>query len=455
MLCPRLFSRSLPVLIGALVWAVPAQAMGWAAPVALAPEEPGYRGYPYGVDLGFDGDGRALAMWVTRIEQGAPPTVLRLAARPPGGSWMSLPAPALAQPPRETHVAEAAMAVDRAGSAVLLTLPWHAGALVRSGTADGRFGAPVVVADDRFTTGAQVEVGPSGDVLATWRGRRRDARAAEPLMVRAAVRRRGRGFGPAQSLSGPGASNHVAALGPRGDMVVAWTTFNRRVRARFAAAGRGFGPVHTLGRHVGSGGPPGVAAAISPRGRALVAWAGQDVDDGGGFRRYEVQAATGGPGGFDRARTLDGGRGHAGREAAAIFDSRSRGLVAWSGVRRGSHFVGVRRLDRRGRLGEPQRLRGGRVLGGIDLTAGPAGRALVTWWSLGARDIEADRLGQPRAALRPTGRARFGPIEHLGAGDMQPEVTAAAFDPAGIPTVLLVRLGVEDGGYTLVASRRE
>jgi hypothetical protein len=159
--------------------------------------------------VGVDGSGHAVAAWIGAEE------VLRTAARPSGsmfGAAQSLSTPGL---PAQTP----AIGIDAAGNAVTA---WLAGDIVvasRPAGGDWR-GSAVLAKYGRSATPPALAVGPGGQAVVTWA-----ALVSGEWRVLAAVRSSaGAPFGPPVVLSTAGASatEPTPAIGPMGDVVVAW-----------------------------------------------------------------------------------------------------------------------------------------------------------------------------------------------------------------------------------------
>jgi hypothetical protein len=99
-----------------------------------------------------------------------------------------------------------------------------------------------------------------------------------------------RGFALSRIVSPSGGVNAVTtAVGPRGDVVVAWER-DGRIEARFAGAGHRLGRLVRVGRGVKLG--TQIRAAISPGGRVWIAWTSQLLTEGGANGPFTLRAAT-------------------------------------------------------------------------------------------------------------------------------------------------------------------
>jgi hypothetical protein len=225
----------------------------------------------------------------------------------------------------------------------------------------------------------------------------------------------------------------AAAVNARGDVLAVWA-HNLRARARIVTAAGRRGPRQALGPVQAF---PKLAAALGDRRRAVVALGGQAVSEGEPLQPFEARVATAPAGGrFGRPRRLErvaaSGTGTyvSGPGVAAALLPGGRAVVAWTG-RDGDRFV-VRVADASG--GSPQTVSpppAHAVLAG--LAAGPDGR-LAVGWIAGVRGADAVPPGVASlvAAVRPPGAGAFGPPEPVSppAGFADPDGAQLAVDPA-------------------------
>ena len=202
----------------------------------------------------------------------------------------------------------------------------------------------------------------------------------------------GGGFGPS------------LAVGPAGDVAVAWTTApsadgSQRARARLWRAARWRGPAQDLGPAL----PFGEAVIrLDARGRAVVAWSAQP-----GVPAGEETEITGPPTFWAAATPTDGRFRDPVRLGAGVvtgpdqwlpdsnhldveLEPGGHGLVGWTGVRAGRQVVRVRRLER-GLPGTIQALGAGTF---ADLDLVPGGGAAVAWTNEGALRVSASAAGK-------------------------------------------------------------
>jgi len=166
-----------------------------------------------------------------------------------------------------------------------------------------------------------IGVGADGRAVVAFRTQPRGARLSS---VAIAVREPGGAFGPARVVSAPGAEPPVIAMSPLGRAVVAWS---RHARVEAVTVDRG-----TVGRPVpfssasASAGTPFVA--VGAHGEAVVAWWELSRRRGGGQQR--VVAVTRSRTGAFRSRVVLGRPPimHGDRPAATI-DGRGNAVVAW------------------------------------------------------------------------------------------------------------------------------
>lgn len=301
---------------------------------------------------------------------------------------------------------------------------------IRSG---GRFGPSKRIVKHPRIAPPSLAGNARGDLALAWfedRGTANDR-------VYVALRRAGHGFGTPIRLATGRVRSVSAAIGSRGDALVAWDA-RGKIKTRLRRRGHGFSRAETLRSD-----PTFFAAlrtAVAASGRAYVAWAAQRLTEGGergpGF--YEAAVRPAGAVRFRRARRLE--RIGADRTVGSLdlaLTGRGNALVAWASDRARAAETGAD-----GRFGAPRELSSlppdGDLTppGAIDVAATPAGARLVTWTA-------ADALIQ--AAFAPP-RGAFGPSEDVASG----ETSRAAFSPA--PT-LAWQVRLADGVHVQEATR--
>jgi len=273
---------------------------------------------------------------------------------------------------------------------------------VRFGSTSGTFGKPRTIrrAAPFSIPRVSLAANAAGDAVLAWfedRGVRSDR-------VYVALRRAGHGFGKPRRLATGRIRDVEAAIGERGDALVAWDA-RGVLRTRFKARGRrGFRATDTV-RSM-----PAYFAdmhpVVTPSGRAVLAWSAQFRSEGGDGGPVRFQAATRAAGArrFARARLLETIPARAydglGRALDAVADSAGVVTIAWrggSGVRASRGGAPAQTLSAPGTTA---------VLS--DLAAGPGGR-LVAVWDGGADDAAS----VVRAAVAGGVGQPFGPAEDV------------------------------------------
>ena len=164
----------------------------------------------------------------------------------------------------------------------------------------------------------------------------------------------------------------------------------------------------------------GPAMAVGPRGEVAIAWMTYRPD-GLGVGRFRVRLAIRRPDGrFERTRTVASGSTISEREShnvAVAFGARREVLVAYAvDPPQGRRRIVVRTLRGDRRLGRPQTL--GPEAGVVDLQmrATRSGRAIVAWGTQDGGE-EANQPWVVRAAIRGAGGRRFGPALVIDPGE--------------------------------------
>jgi hypothetical protein len=167
----------------------------------------------------------------------------------------------------------------------------------------------------------------SGDAAVAWWERARQSR----LFV--AVRRRGRPFAAPRRVAGHGFGDVAVAVGPRGDVLVAWES-DGVIRARTRAPhGARFGATTVVTRSGARGAD--LVAGLSRRGRAVVAWGAQRRSSGGETGRITYAAAIRRAGGTRFAVTVLERRPASllAQPVALAVEPSGRATFAWTGGR--------------------------------------------------------------------------------------------------------------------------
>jgi hypothetical protein len=251
---------------------------------------------------------------------------------------------------------------------------------------------------------AALDVAPTGAAVVVWFRHTRSGR----WRLEAAIREpEANAFGPPQPVSAfvrrPCCTAVAAAIGERGDAVVAWRSTSRpAVRAALRRPGRAFAPPQRLAGDAAD--EP--RAVVGADGTAAVLYSVQHVPLRAGDGLHIHRAPGGAP--FAPAERINPGGGVTAGEATVT--PAGRVVVAWVDTATAS----VRLAE----AGAGQALSGGAALGtgvparGLAVAADDAGRAVVAWTGrVPARPTPRQRA---MAAMRPVHGAPFGPAVALG-----------------------------------------
>ena len=398
------------------------------------------------------GDGGLLAAWRSA---GGGRTGFEGARRAPGASAFGprvdlVPATSLRRPTTFVAGVEPSGA---AGAILALIVPGPNGAPqarlgVRFGTIGGRFGRLRTIRRARpySIARASLAVNARGDAALAWfedRGVRTDR-------VYVALRRAGHGFARPRRLATGRIRGVAAAIGARGDVLVSWDA-RGVLRTRFKGRGaRGFRAADTVRSEPAFNAQ--MAPAVTPSGRAVLAWSAQFTSEGGTRGPVYVQAAIRPAGArrFRRAQLIDtipaGRYDGLGRVVDVVIDSSGTPVLAFNGgetTPRIPHMPHdkpvyvLRDLGGRGGFGAGQEPSGpGEVAVLSDLAAGPGGRLAVVWD--GGVEDPASLL---RAAVADGVGAPFGAPEDVSAAGRDSRFGAAAFAGERPLVVLSSRAG--------------
>jgi hypothetical protein len=300
----------------------------------------------------------------------------------------------------------------------------------RLGTVAGVFAPPRTIARRPHVTSPDLAANARGRAALAWFENRGVATDRVSVSLRPAG---GRFRRPVRLATG--ALRRVAvAVGPRGQVLVAWVDREGVVRTRFKPAGarrfRRADRIESRPAQFAILGP-----AIAANGSALLAIGSQALSSGGdvGTVRFQAAVRPAGARAFRRAQLLES-RNTGVNDQTRVIGVRagSRWLMAWTGFDGTMRRARVAATGAGHRFGAPQDVSPPGIEAWIgDLAAARDGRALVTW-TAGTGD---ELAGQIQAALAPAG-APFGPPELVS--DLQEaRLPAAAFDPVGgRPTVV-------------------
>jgi len=273
---------------------------------------------------------------------------------------------------------------------------------VAFGRTDGRFGSPQTIAVARRRIAATaLATNERGAIAVAWivdRGTNND-----DLMV--SVRPPKGDFSKPLRLVREKLRGVSAAIGPRGEVLVAWNAFDR-VRARIRPAGRRmFGRTDTIRSEDAFNAR--LHTDVNAAGRAVVAWSARFLSEGGTAGPGFVQSAVrlSGTSRFRPAARLETG------DTGTLELARGPGrefVVAWRGAggairaatTRGSAFGTPATVDTGGEIG--------------DLAVNPLGEAVVVWHrgdAIRAADYRVGAFGTPQ--LVGPARDTAGPVHAI------------------------------------------
>jgi hypothetical protein len=355
------------------------------------------------VDVTASGDGTALAWWSWQDGTGTSArTGSSLASRPPGATTF---ASERAAPSGTVAIAgyaqtRAIALTDRAIGAPSVGRTRLSAAF---GTAAGTFGTPRTVADGPRLDRPVLAVNAHGDAAIAYF----QDRGVDNDRVLVSVRRAGGSFG-APFQVGHGRIRSVAvAVGPRGDLLVAWDA-RGTIRARYRSpSAAGFQPTETI-----SSDPTFFAqihAAVADAGRCYLAWSAQFLSEGGSrgpvFNEVAVR-----PSGhrFRAAQLLERDAETRTQEPVALATEGRDATVAWTGFDGANARVRVASTDPSARFGAPQDVSPAGRDGVVSDLAAAGGTRLVVW------DNGGFDANQVFAAVAPPG-APFGATEAVSA----------------------------------------
>jgi hypothetical protein len=379
--------------------------------------------------VGVAADGRALAMWGWRDGIGADARGGESkAVRPTGGGGFG----------PESRL----LPTGRAGDPVLygrsravLALQREAGSprdplsqlRIAFGSASGEFRASRLIASRARIVRPVLAGNARGDLALAWfedRGTSNDT-------VYVSLRRVGGSFGPPMLLERGRIRNVTTAVGPRGEVLVAWDA-RGVIRTRWKSAGRrGFGARQTIASEDTFFAD--LHPAITANGRAYLAWSAQLITEGGdsGPAFFQVAVRPAGASRFRGAELLERrGTEHGQNTIDLAVGAGGGAVVAWSSFDGTRHHVRAAETDAAGRFTVRRELSApadDAVL--ADVAADPQGGRIAVWSTLAV-----DTPEQVRAAFAPPGGA-FGPPELVSPG-REASDPRVAFDPAGRPTVV-------------------
>jgi hypothetical protein len=363
------------------------------------------------VDVIASGDGTALAWW--RWQNGtasnAPPSA-SVASRPPGGAFgPERPAPSGIQ---DIEAYAQTRAIALTAGAPRLTAPTRLA--VAFGSTGGAFGSQRRIVDERSLGGIpKLAVNVRGDAAIAYY--RNLGGTNNRVMV--SLRRAGGSFGAPFQVAHGRIRSVAVAVGPRGDVLVAWDA-RGTIQARYRSPSvSGFQPIETI-----SSDPTFFAqiqAAVTNGGRCYLAWSAKFLSEGGSQGPVFDEVAVR-PAGhrFRAAQRLErDGESFAQRPVALALTGDRDATVAWTGFDGTNARVRVAATDPSARFGAPQDVSpAGRdgVVSDLAAAAGP-----VSWCGTTAAStpIRCSRRwpgrgrpsAPPRRSPRPRRRAAAAP----------------------------------------------
>jgi hypothetical protein len=372
------------------------------------------------VQVTASGDGTALAWWRWQDGSGsnAAPSA-SVSSRPPGGAF----GPERAAPAgiQDIQAFARTRAVALTARAPRLTAPTRLA--VAFGRTSGTFGSERRIADERSLGGIpQLAVNANGDAAVAYF--RNLGTTNDRVMV--SLRRAGGSFGAPFQIAHGRIRSVAVAVGPRGDVLVAWDargTIQARYRSPDAS---GFQPIETI-----SSDPTFFAqiqAAVSESGRCYLAWSAKFRSEGGSTGPVFNEVAVRPSGHRFRAAQLlerEPDSREPGLVALALTGTRDAS-VAWTGFDDTNARVRVASTDPSARFGAPQDVSPAGRDGVVSDLAAAGGTRLVVW------DNGSFDANQVFAALAPPG-APFGAAEAVSAAQ---EARAGRAILAGVPTIV-------------------
>ena len=372
------------------------------------------------VDVTASGDGTALAWWSWQDGTGRQaPTGVSLASRPSGAAF----GPERAAPAGTIDVAGYAQtrAIAVTERVIGLSFPTRLG--VAFGSTNGTFGSSRRIVDENSIGGIpKLGVNAKGDAAIAYY--RNLGGTNNRVMV--SLRRAGGSFGAPFQIAHGRIRSVAVAVGPRGDVLVAWDA-RGTIQARYRGPNaRGFQPIETIVSD-----PTFFAqiqAAVTDGGRCYLAWSAKFLSEGGSQGPVFDEVAVR-PSGqrFRAAQRLErDGESFAQRPVALALTGKRDATVAWSGFDGTNARVRVASTDPSARFGAPQDVSPAGRDGVVSDLAAAGGTRLVVW------DNGSFDANQVFAALAGPG-APFGPGEAVSAAQ---EARGGQATFAGVPTVV-------------------
>ena len=372
------------------------------------------------VDVTASGDGTALAWWRWQDGSGSnAASSASVSSRPPGGAFgAERAAPAGIQ---DIQAFAQTRAVALTARAPALTAPTRLA--VAFGSTSGTFGSERRIVDERSLAGIpQLAVDAKGDAAIAYF--RNLGTTNDRVMV--SLRRAGGSFGAPFQIAHGRIRSVAVAVGPRGDVLVAWDA-RGTIQARYKGPGSaGFQPIETV-----SSDPTFFArieAAVTDGGRCYLAWSAKFRSEGGSTGPVFNEVAVRPSGHRFRAAQLlerEPESREQGLVALALTGTRDAS-VAWTGFDGANARVRVASTDPSARFGAPQDVSPAGRDGVVSDLAAAGGTRLVAW------DNGSFDANQVFSALAPPG-APFGAAEAVSAAQ---EARAAQAIVAPVPTLV-------------------
>jgi hypothetical protein len=426
--------------------AAPSAGAQWSPPQTLSREH--FSVWP-GPAIGFTANGTAVASWGWQDGMGNDAVVgfslaTRAASDPDFGPERELSAGDLVAGP-------APYGSNRAIVARLRDRDLGRDRLrVQFGDVGGRFGRPRVVARRTGIRNVRLAVNARGQAALAWF----EDRGTHGDRVYVSLRRAGGSFGRPRRLVRERIRNVSVAVGPAGDVLVAWDA-RGTIRTRFKGRSRrGFRRADTLRSEDTFF--AAIQTAVAASGRAWVAWTAQLLTEGGGPGDAFVQAAVRPPARrrFRPALLLAHGSGFVrAMPVSLVLDAEGAATLAWTVWQDETTTVQAARVSRSGTpvVADVTRFPSIEPLDTASAAAGADGTAVVAW-----SQAAAFNTSRVYASLQPPGGAWGAP--ELVSDGLQANAPIAAYPPPrrGPPVVAFANHPTAQlmGSVAQVATRR-
>jgi hypothetical protein len=371
-------------------------------------------------DVTASADGTALAWWSWQDGTGRQaPTGVSLASRPRGGAFGAERAAPAGTQDIQGYAQTRAIALTTR----VLGVSFPTRLAVAFGSTSGAFGSARRIVDERSLGGIpKLAVNARGDAAVAYY--RNLGGTNNRVMV--SLRRAGGSFGAPFQIAHGRIRSVAVAVGPRGDVLVAWDA-RGTIQARYRSpSASGFQPIETI-----SSDPTFFAqiqAAVTDGGRCYLAWSAKFLSEGGSQGPVFDEVAVR-PAGhrFRAAQRLErDGESVAQRPVALALTGDRDATVAWTGFDGANARVRVAATDPSARFGAPQDVSPAGRDGVVSDLAAAGGTRLVVW------DNGSFDANQVFAAVAAPGAA-FGTAEAVSAAQ---EARGAHAILAGVPTVV-------------------